>query len=276
MRTLLPEDQNVLFIIKTSPPSKPPRMTPTGSSSGRMPLYLALAKQLLLDIKNGRYPIGGALPTEETLARQHDVSRHTVRQAMRELKEEGVIWSRGGVGTLVRAKPEAPKFLSGINTISDLLQFVDATEMQVISSAEIEADADTALLLRCSTGQVWTEFNVVRTIPGETKPLSYLQVFLRPLYADIIGIRKVLHAPIYAMVEEAHGIRIVEILQDITATNLTKKIARALKAEPGQPALQITRYYLDKGGTIIEVSVGYYPSGRYTQSTRFRAHAQED
>lgn len=242
---------------------------------GRHPLYVSLARELMKDISKGRYGVGHSLPTEAALALRYNVSRHTVRQALRELKDEGVIWARPGIGTMVRARPEASRFFSGINTISDLLQFVDATEMHVVSRREIVADEEWAAQLHCHPGQAWAETNIVRKVPGGKLPLSYLQVYLRPEYADALGSVKVLTKPIYSLIESRHGVRIVEVHQEITAASLTRQMARALKAVEGQAALKISRYYLDKSGSLVEIGIGYYPSGRYTQNSRFRAQGAE-
>jgi DNA-binding GntR family transcriptional regulator len=66
-------------------------------------------------------------------------------------------------------------------------------------------------------------------------------------------------------------VRIVEVQQEITAVNLGAEVARALKTTEGQAAMRITRYFLDRSGTTVEISVGHYPSGLYTQRSRFRA-----
>lgn len=244
-------------------------------AGAREPLYMSLARALLQDIDSGRYAVGSLLPTEDGLAQRHGVSRHTVRQALRELKEEGVIASRAGIGTKVRARSETARFFSGINTVSDLLQFVDATEMHVIARAEVLADAELAAQLHCKPGQAWCEISILRKLPQHKLPLSYLQVYLRPEYADVVGPRKLFTRPIYSLVEARYGVRIVEVLQEITAANLTGPMARALKATEGQAAMRITRYYLDRTGSVVEVGIGHYPSGRYTQTSRFRAHSAE-
>ena len=227
------------------------------------------------DIDSGRYPVGSLLPTEDGLSERHGVSRHTVRQALRELKEEGVILSRAGIGTEVRARSGTARFFSSINTVSDLLQFVDATEMHVIARNEVVADAELAGQLHCKPGQAWSEISILRKIPQHKLPLSYLQVYLRPAYVDAVGNRKLLNCPIYTLVEARYGVRIVEVLQEITAANLTREMARGLKAQEGQAAMRITRYYLDRNGAVIEVGIGHYPSGRYTQLSRFRKHNTE-
>jgi DNA-binding GntR family transcriptional regulator len=250
-----------------APPSDPP----VRLEGGRQPLYLALARTLMRDIEQGRYPLGTALPPEESLTRHYGVSRHTVRQALRELKDEGVIWSRAGIGTIVRSRPETPRFFSGIKTVWDLLQFVDATQMHVLSRGELVADGALAEQLHCDAGQAWFGIDILRKLPKEKLPLSYLQVYVRPEYASAIGPEKVFTRPIYSMLEEHFGLRIVEVRQEITADNLDAQMARALKAEVHQAALRITRYYLDRSGTIVEIGIGYYPSGRYTQRSSFRA-----
>lgn len=256
-----------------------PRSAPPPSArrldTARQPLYLALARTLMHDIDKGRYAIGSALPPEDALARHHGVSRHTVRQALRELKEEGVIWARAGIGTIVRSRPDAPRFFSGIKTVWDLLQFVEATEMHVVKRREMVASAELAELLHCPPGQAWYEITILRKLPQDKLPLSYLQVYLRPEYVAAVGPEKVFTRPIYSMVEEHFGVRIVEVRQEITAANLEPAMARALKAKEGLAAMRITRYYLDRDGTIVEVGIGYYPSGRYTQRSRFRAQSAE-
>jgi len=241
----------------------------------RQPLYLSLARSLMQEIDKGRYAVGTALPPEDSLAQRYGVSRHTVRQALRELKDDGVIWSRAGIGTMVRARSEASRFFSGIKTVSDLLQFVDATEMHVIARGEVVANAELAAQLYCQAGQAWTEISILRKVPQQKLPLSYLQVYLRPQYADAVGPQKIFKQPIYTMVEARFGVRIVEVRQEITAANLSRTMARALKAKEGQAAMRIARYYLDRTGAIVEVGIGHYPSGRYTQRSRFRAQSAE-
>ena len=204
----------------------------------RQPLYLSLARSLMQDIDKGRYPVGSSLPPEDSLAQRYGVSRHTVRQALRELKDDGVVWSRAGVGTIVRARTETPRFFSGIKTVSDLLQFVEATEMHVIERGEVVADSALAAQLYCPVGQAWTEITILRKVPQQKLPLSYLQVYLRTEYADAVGPQKVFRQPIYSMVEARFGVRIVEVRQEITAANLTRDDgARAEGAgRPGRDA----------------------------------------
>jgi len=250
-------------------PSSPPRV------AARQPLYISLAQTLLRDIAQKRYPVGSLLPTEEELCSRHGLSRHTVRQALRELKEEGVIASHRGVGTRVRAPSEQTRTFGGIHTVGELLQFVESTEMRVIARREVLADAAFAAQFGCKPGQAWLQLTLLRSVADQKRPLGHLQVYVRPEHAAAVGRTKSFNRPIYATVEERCGIRIVEVLQEITAINLDAEVARALKTREGEAAMRITRHFLDRSGVVVQISVGHYPSGLYTQKTRFRTQRSE-
>ena len=69
-----------------------------------MPIYEDIARDLLEAIHRGQYPIGGLIPTELELAARYDVSRQTVRAAMRRLTELGAVSRRKGSGTRVETR----------------------------------------------------------------------------------------------------------------------------------------------------------------------------
>lgn len=248
---------------------------PLSLDATRQPLYVSLAQALMRDIAQKRYAVGSLLPTEDAIATRYGVSRHTVRQALRELKEGGVISSHRGIGTRVRSPAEVPRVFSGINTIGDLMQFAESTEMRVLGRKEIVADAAFAKEFNCKPGQAWLEVILLRKVADQKRPLGYVQAFVRPEYADAIGREKAYTRPIYSYIEERFGVRIVEVLQEITAVNLSTDVARALKATEGHAAMRITRHFLDRSGSVVEISVGHYPSGLYTQRSRFRSQRAE-
>ena len=84
-----------------------------------------------------------------------------------------------------------------------------------------------------------------------------------------------LNRPIYSLLEQKKGLRIVEVQQEITAANLSIEMALALEAQEGQAAMRITRYYYDSRGSIVEIGIGHYPSGRYAQRTKFKSQIKK-
>lgn len=64
--------------------------------------YARVANDLREQILNGRLPAAGRLRAERELCREFDVSRITIRHALRILAEEGLLQRRLGSGTYVR------------------------------------------------------------------------------------------------------------------------------------------------------------------------------
>ncbi|MBG6189951.1 DNA-binding FadR family transcriptional regulator [Arthrobacter sp. CAN_A212] len=67
----------------------------------RKPLAESVFDELLERIIDGTYPPGSALPPENDLAASSDVSRLTVREALKQLQAQNVVQIRRGLGTYV-------------------------------------------------------------------------------------------------------------------------------------------------------------------------------
>ncbi len=63
-------------------------------------------EKILAMIASGETPVGAKLPTEHVLSEQLDVSRPVLRQALKQLREDGVVVSRQGSGSFVQRRPE--------------------------------------------------------------------------------------------------------------------------------------------------------------------------
>lgn len=71
-----------------------------------VPLYYQLYLSLKTQIENGSFDVGDKLPSEMELRKHYNASRVTVRQALKMLKDEGMIQTRRGVGSFVNKIPE--------------------------------------------------------------------------------------------------------------------------------------------------------------------------
>lgn len=69
-----------------------------------MPLYMQLQKIIKDDIKNGKYQQGEMIPSETQLCKQYSITRTTVRKAISNLIEEGLLRSEHGKGTFVNLR----------------------------------------------------------------------------------------------------------------------------------------------------------------------------
>ncbi|PKW13829.1 GntR family transcriptional regulator [Saccharopolyspora spinosa] len=67
-------------------------------------LHSRISDDLRKRIIEGKLTPGQKLPSEAELGREYDVSRITVRQALRTLEQEGLVAARAGLGRIVRAR----------------------------------------------------------------------------------------------------------------------------------------------------------------------------
>jgi GntR family transcriptional regulator len=67
--------------------------------------YQQLAEDIRGRIRNGEYPVGEPIPSSRTLEKQHGVSSTVVRDAIRQLKDEGVLMGQPGKAVYVQAVP---------------------------------------------------------------------------------------------------------------------------------------------------------------------------
>jgi GntR family transcriptional regulator len=231
--------------------------------------YVRVARALMLDISEGRLPMGGPLPTEAELQARFGVSRHTVRQALRELKDRGLVSARAGIGTWVRALPSPRRFVQTSASVEDLLRFSRETRFRLIGHRVLGSEESPAEF-GGEPVSGWLELDLLRFVRDAPRPLARLTAWLRPAYADIVPLIETAPKPIFKLIEERHGDAPVEIRQEITAVLLGDADAHRLEAAPGEAALRIVRSYFDAQDRLIEVAVGVYPSDRFSQSSTLR------
>jgi GntR family transcriptional regulator len=86
-------------------------------SNQQTPLYKKVQQCLLFAIESGELTSGEAIPTERDLATILNVSRVTVRSAIKELIKEGLLNQKQGAGTFVTPRLELP--LSRLTSFTD-------------------------------------------------------------------------------------------------------------------------------------------------------------
>lgn len=71
----------------------------------RTPVWKSIAQALSGDIAEGRYTPGDKLPTEAELSSRFGVNRHTLRRAIADMADRGLVQPRRGSGVYVLAEP---------------------------------------------------------------------------------------------------------------------------------------------------------------------------
>lgn len=234
-----------------------------------MPRYQIIAQALIEDIEAGKYPVGTLLPTELTLCDTFDVSRYTIREAMRRLFEAGFVARRRGAGTIVLATHRPPAFNQSLESIADVLQYVRDSRLEVADIRKIETDEETAQLLGTGQGEEWIEVIGLRYNKFDARPMALSRIYINGRWG---GIRESLTRGISAvadLIEQNYGLRVARMDQTINALVLSAEDARMLKVETNSAALRLTRKYLSGDGQILHVADNRHPADRFTLSMSF-------
>jgi GntR family transcriptional regulator len=115
------------------------RKAPSRDSGG--PLYLQIVERLREKIGSGTYAPGTMLPSEATFTKDFGVSRVTLRQALAELENRGLIYRQQGRGTFVNAPHLRQQMSHEAQTLVEALRHegIDP-EIEVIGLDHIKPD----------------------------------------------------------------------------------------------------------------------------------------
>jgi DNA-binding GntR family transcriptional regulator len=254
------------------------------------PRYAALARDLAEEIARGRHPVGSRLPTEVELSVERGVSRATVRAALERLEEIGLVSRRRRSGTRVTAAHAAGRlggYVQSLSGVEDLLQYAAETERRVLRVSPAVADDALAARLGVRPGSRWLRVSSLR-VPRSgdgAPPLCWTDTYADAGSAPSDLAKRLRSSStggggaqplVAAILAERSGRPIAEIAQRIVAAGVPAgEVARALDAEPGGHALEITRRYLDPAGSALAVSISLHPAGRFAYTMRLRRREGE-
>ena len=226
----------------------------------RKPRYSEVADQLMFGIVQGRYPLGTPLPSEAELCERHAVSRHTVREAIRQLEVHGLVTRHQGRGTYVqRDRAVAPIGLL-MSTVDEVGRYGRLTHLRDVRMGEVEADAALAELLSCEPGETFLHVQGIRVPRNGSEVLAraWSDAYLPQRFAHLRDELASWQGAIYTLIEQRCAERIETIRQDASAINLPAKIARALGAKAGAAGLRVKRTYMNRIGHPVLVGLNTY------------------
>lgn len=225
-----------------------------------VPLYFQLKQLLIQQLQHKQLRPGQQLPTEESLQQEYDISRTTVRQALRELEVEGWITRQAGRGTFVTEI----KVREGTEPFADSLVFFESYGFDMswkIISAELEsAPPHIAERLGIPLGE--KIFCMRRLRLANKEPIGLNEVYLVSKWVDHVDLS----------LAETGGstnyLKVPDITQcvaerTVEALPASHEEARALQINYQDPVLVITRLLRDCDGTPMEHYHGVFRGDRY-------------
>ena len=233
-------------------------------------LYARIEEAIATEIAHGEYRPGDQLPTEDALLERFQVSRITVRRAIQNLVNRGMLEIRRGLGTFVltpRIEAELTK-LTGF--VEDMNAAGRKARARVIGKGIVAAAARVAERLQLAKGTKVMQIKRVRLADGT--PISFDETYLPlPLGKQIVHKDLRLH-PIFTLLEEEYGVPLVEAEYQLEAVSANEAVAEALQVKAGSPIFQIERTSMTTGNQPVDYEVLSYRGDLVRFTTKLLRH----
>jgi DNA-binding GntR family transcriptional regulator len=223
------------------------------------PLYQQVRERLLDRISSGELKVGDRLEPEVELAVAYNVSRATMRNAIRDLVQEGLLTRRPGVGTMIiRSAPE----MSSSN-LDPLLEGLAAghedAQLLVLDSQVIQPTEAIAGQLRLEADEKVLHVFRICKIDSVTAAVSHTYLPAR------LGISaaEARVAPFYDLLERTYRNPISYGHDSVGTAGAAGETAKLLGVRAGTPVLTINRVSFDGSGIPLEYTDVTFHSDYY-------------
>jgi GntR family transcriptional regulator len=234
------------------------------------PLYLQIARSLKDEIVGGVYPVGTQLPTEDALCERFSVSRYTVREALRRLREDNLVSSRQGAGTMVVPRRSSDSYVHDVMSINDLVSWSVGKRFAIDSMEMVVLDEKLAVRTGLDRGGEWLAVRGLGHEEGVKVAVCWADYYIHRDFAAVGRLLERHTGPIFPLIEDLFGQRIVEVHQEIGATLIGAALAGPLKVKAGTAALEVRRSYKTATGRIAQVTISTHPAARFRHSMTMR------
>lgn len=228
-------------------------------SESYSPLYKQLMQKIRSDIAAGVYPVYSRIPSEQELCETYQVSRVTVRKALSELTQEGLLKRRQGKGTFVEV-PRLCKDLKDVNSFHDACSMMGCVPgTRVIHAQMVHADEEDVRDLMVDADEMVVELMRLRLADDtpvmlETNrfPASYAYL----LEEDLTG-------SLYAILQR-HGTETAQAIHEISLCYATAAQAKQLEVNTGDALLQLREVIYDQHQHPLHTSHQFIRADRFT------------
>ncbi|MGH3437657.1 MAG: GntR family transcriptional regulator [Sciscionella sp.] len=227
--------------------------------SSPVPLYFQLAQQLEQQIEAGELPPGTRLGNEIQLAGELGLSRLTLRRAIGNLVDKGMLVRKRGVGTqVVHNQVKRPVELTSL--YDDLAQSGQQPATTVLTHELVAAPDEVAAALGAETDAEVLHLERLRLSAGQ--PLALLRNWLP---ADLTGItvEALESRGLYSLLRAA-GVHIRVARQRIGARRATTRESSLMADRRGSAVLTMQRTAYDDSGAAVEFAQHVYRADRYS------------
>lgn len=223
-----------------------------------VPLYHQAAQVLEQAILDGLLPRGSKLANELDLAEQLGISRPTMRAAIKQLVDKGLLMRRRGIGTTVTPRP-VRRAVALTSLYDDLKESGREPETRVLALEEIPCPPEVAEQLGLGPEAPVLRFDRLRAADSDPIALMHNVVPVGLLEIEKEDLEQ---TGLYDLFR-SNGISPHVATQRVGARKAETEEAELLEIESGDPVMTMMRTAYDTSGRPIEYGTHSYPAESY-------------
>jgi GntR family transcriptional regulator len=233
-----------------------------GATTGKVDLsrsavsrYIQLATLFRRRIEQGTWKLGQQIPTVDDLAAECGVARATIRQALGQLEQEGLIERYRAKGTFVRKGPESPIWCAVETDWNGLLRSREGAEIEILG----EPAGIPGSNLPDTIGEPAPTYRHIRRRPWRAgRPCLLADVYLDERLAPLVTPEDLRSKTALRLVAGLEGVKIVDARQTLTIGTADVETAAALQVPLNAPVALVHRAAVDAHGVLVLVADGIY------------------
>ena len=233
----------------------------------------AIAADLTDEIVKGRYAVGARFPTEPELRVRFSVGRHTIRESLKLLTEQGLVGRRRKTGTFVLSTSPVSPYVHSLRDLKGLLDFAETTRLEVNHIGGVSSDSKLLTGFEDVAKGRWLRVAGLRMVRADHVPLCWAEILvpeqLAPPRETLLGSSRAIYEEIMAH----NGFRLEYVEQEVTASLLPPAMMKIFGVDGDAAALLVKRRYVAHTGETFEVSHNLYPANRYRIRSIIRQRA---
>lgn len=231
--------------------------------SDQRPLYAQASEALKALVQRGGYAPGDRLPSEIELSQRLGISRPTLREALRQLEEDGAIVRRHGVGTFVAASE--PVIEAGLEVLESLDRIAERSGLSTsMSEARVEERAAGPDEIEGLGLQSDTPVTVVtRVIMADGERVAYLTDVVPQIYLRQADLGPDYRGSVLDLLLTRRWPALSHSRTELISEAADAGLGHALHVQKGAPLIKLVAQLFTADGQIVDYSISHFVPGYF-------------
>ena len=233
----------------------------------RIPVYVQVMDSIISQIEDGILNTEMKLPSERELCDLYDVSRATIRQAVKELEIDGFVQTFKGRGSFVASRRFNQDMSSLYGFTESMKELGKTISTKLIEFDQIECDERVARKMKCAVGTMIYRFKRVRY--ADKEPMLLVTTHLPCSRFPDFDSQRLITESMYAMMSNTYNVTFTSAKETLQSVTVRKDERALLQVGSNASCMKIDRYTYERD-ELIEYAIGIARGDKFEYNVTLR------